>query len=116
MTMTATKANSSGQRVVSVSSLLPLTPVLNPISGSNKPNAIAPVQAASRSAPVTSTRSLWTRSVCASAAISDLLDIRPAEQALRQEDQRDRQHGKRSDVLVVDGKIGRPHGLNEPDQ
>jgi len=31
--------------------------------------------------------------------MSDFLDIRPAEQALRQENQGDRQHGKRRDVL-----------------
>src|SRR5277367_2432666 len=112
--MTATKAKSSGQRVVSVSSLLPLTPVKNPISGSNRPNAIAPVKAASRSAPVTSARSLWTRPFCAPAAISDFLDVRPAEQALRQENQGDHQHGKGGDVLVVDGKIRRPECLDQP--
>src|SRR5271170_4149493 len=114
--MTATKAKSSGQRVVSVSSLLPLTPVRNPINGSNRPNAIAPVKTASRSAPVTLTRSLWTRSFCAPAAISDLLDVRPAEQALRQENQRDHQDGKGGDIFVVDGKVCRPERLDQPDQ
>src|SRR6202034_301043 len=107
----ATKANSSGHRVVRISSLLPVTPVRKPISGRNRANAIRPVKAASRSAPAASTRSL-----CAPAAMSNLLDIRPAEQALRQEDQGDRQHGKSRDILIVDRKIGRPERLDQADQ
>src|SRR5215470_10918695 len=52
----------------------------------------------------------------ASTSMSDLFDIRAAEQTLWQEDQGDCQNGKGSYVLVVDRKIGRPHGLDETDQ
>src|SRR3984893_7842726 len=107
----ATSAKKNGQRVVRISSLLPFTPVCKPMSGKNRPKAISPVKAASRSAPAISTRSL-----CAPACISDLLDIRPAEQTLRQEDQCDHQHGKSRDVLVVDGKVSRPERLDQADQ
>src|SRR5580700_3923115 len=109
--MTATIANNSGQRVVRTSLLLPSTPVKNPISGKSAPNAIKPVKPASRNAPVISTRPL-----CAPLGISDLLDIRPAEQALRQEDQGDGEHGEGGDVFVVDGEVSRPEGLDQADQ
>src|SRR5674536_261436 len=69
------------------------------------------VKPASRSA-----RAISTRWFGAPSPISHLLDIRPAEQALRQEDQCDGEHGKGGDVLVVDGKIGRPHGLYQANQ
>src|SRR3984893_3691373 len=114
--MMATMANSSGQRVVRTSRLLPSTPVKNPISGNSTPNAIKPVKPASRNAPVISTRPLCAPACLKAACISDLLDIRAAEQALRQEDQGDGQHGERGDVLVVDGKVGRPEGLDQADQ
>src|SRR5580693_10417541 len=93
-----------------------LTTVWKPISGSNRPKAIRPVNPASRKAPTMSTCSPWTRSLCAPAPMSDLLDIRPAEQALRQEDQGDRQHRESGDVFVVDGKVSRPEGLDQADQ
>src|SRR5674536_274536 len=54
------------------------------------------VKPASRSA-----RAISTRWFGAPSPISHLLDIRPAEQALRQEDQCDGEHGKGGDVLVV---------------
>src|ERR1700694_2061135 len=108
---TATNANNSGQRVVRISWLLPSTPVRKPISGSNAPSAMRPVKPASRNAPIVSTRSL-----CTPLAISDLLDVRPAEQALRQEDQSDGQHGEGGDVLVVEGKVGRPERVDQGDQ
>src|ERR1700692_893136 len=104
-------ASSSGQRGLRTSWLLPSTPVKKPISGNSTPKATRPVKPASRTAPAMSTRPL-----CAPLAISDLLDIRPAEQALWQEDQGDGQHGEGSDVLVVDGKVGRPEGLDQADQ
>src|SRR5580700_1898078 len=104
-------ANNSGQRVVRTSWLLPSTPVKNPISGKSAPNATRPVKPASRKAPVISTRPL-----CAPLPISDLLDIRPAEQALRQEDQGNRQHREGGDIFVVDGEVGRPEGLDQADQ
>src|SRR6202030_2872841 len=114
--MMATMANNSGQRVVRTSWLLPSTPVKNPISGNSTPNAIKPVKPASRKAPVISTRPLCAPACLTAACISDLLDIRPAEQALRQEDQGDGQHGEGGDVLVVDGKRGRQKGFDQADQ
>src|ERR1700693_4055088 len=102
--MMATMASSSGQRVVRTSLLLPSTPVKNPISGNSTPNAIKPVKPASRNAPVISTRPLCAPACLTAACISDLLDIRPAEQALRQEDQSGRQHGEGGGGLVVGGK------------
>src|SRR5580692_1640207 len=114
--MMATTANNSGQRVVNTSWLLPSTPVKNPISGKSTPNATRPVKPASRNAPVISTRPLCAPACLTAACISDLLDIRPAEQALRQEDQGDDQHGEGGDVLVVDGKVSRPEGLDQTNQ
>src|ERR1019366_472162 len=111
----ATIENSSGQRVVRTSSLRMSCAVSKPISGRNSPKASKAVTPASRSARATSTRRSSAPS-CAPPGISHLLDIRPAEQALRQEDQGDGEHGEGGDVLVVDGKIGRPHGLDQADQ
>src|SRR5579872_1483011 len=122
--MTTAAAN-SGQRVVSVSSSRMLVTVSKPMSGSSSPKVTRPVKAASRSARTRLTRESWTREswtrdpwtrpACAPACILDLLDIRPAEQALRQEDERDRQNGKGRHVLVVDGKIRRPQRLDQAD-
>src|SRR5665647_3850737 len=106
-----TIANSSGKRVVRISSLRMFCSVLKPISGRNNPKASKAVMPAARKA-----RAASTRPVCAPPAISNLLDVRPAEQALRQEDQRDGEHREGGDVLVVDGKIRRPHGLDQADQ
>src|SRR6204780_3730716 len=114
--MRATTMNSSGQRVVSTIWLLPSTPVKNPISGKRTPKATKPVKPASRNAPVISTRPLCASACLTTACISDLLDIRPAEQALRQEDQGDGEHGEGGDVLVVDGEVSRPEGLDQADQ
>src|SRR6202140_1663279 len=114
--MMATMASSSGQRGVRTSWLLAATPVKNPTSGKSAPKAIKPVKPASRNAPVISTRPLCAPACLTAACISDLLDIRPAEQALRQEDQGDGQHGEGGDVLVVDGKVSRPEGLDQADQ
>src|SRR5580700_3915946 len=114
--MTATTANNSGHRVVNTSWLLPSTPVKNPISGKSTPKAIRPVKPASRNAPVISTRPFCAPACLTAARISDLLDIRPAEQALRQEDQGDGEHGKGGNIFVVDGKVSRPEGLDQADQ
>src|ERR1700719_3415452 len=114
--MMATMASSSGHGVVRTSWWLPSTPVKNPISGKSTPNAIKPVSPASRNAPVMSTRPLCAPACLTAACISDLLDIRPAEQALRQEDQCNRQHREGGDVFVVDGEVGRPKGLDRADQ
>src|ERR1700755_2389548 len=91
--------------------LLPSWTVGKPISGRNRPKAITAVSPASRSARATSTLRL-----CGPVAMSDLLDVRPAEQALRQEDQGDGKHRKRRDVLVVDREIGGPERLDQPDE
>src|SRR5438270_13135684 len=58
------------------------------------------------------------REVCsgASATASNFFDFRPAQQPGRKEDQDDDQDRKRRDVLVFDGKIRRPEGLDQPDQ
>src|SRR4051795_7647946 len=51
----------------------------------------------------------------ASTAASDLLDLWPAENAGGHEHEGDGEDRKRRDVLVLDREIGRPHGLDEPD-
>src|SRR5438128_5149916 len=116
--MIATMASSSGMRVSSSSSLRMFCTVLKPISGSSSANAISAVKAASLSARATFERvSDRGRAVSGAAtAMSHLLHFRAPEQALRQEDQRDRQNGERRDVLVVDRKISRPHRFDEADQ
>src|ERR1017187_6307958 len=108
---TGAMENSNGQGVVRMRSLRMFVTVWKPISGRNRAKASRAVKPASRSA-----RAISTRWFGAPSAISHLLDIRPAEQALRQEDQCDGEHGKGGDVLVVDGKIGRPHGLYQANE
>src|SRR5262245_37520938 len=125
----ATKTARSGQRVSSSSSLRMFWTVLKPISGRNRPNASSPATAASRSARVMLVPSLpfrgrvvgraptgWGGCPCASTAISHLLDFRPAQYALGEEDQRDGEDREGGDILVVDGEIGRPQGLDQADQ
>src|ERR1700724_3195238 len=114
--MMGTPANNSGHRGGKTSWVLPSAPVKKPNTRSNTPKAIRPVDPASRNAPVISTRPLCAPACLTAACISDLLDIRPAEQALRQEDQGDGQHREGGDVLVVDGKMGRPEGLKQTQQ
>src|SRR5262245_29700626 len=104
-------AKSSGQRVTRIRSLRTSVTVSNPTSGRNRPKASNVVRPASRRA-----RAVSTRFAGAPLAISDLLDIRPAEQSLRQEYQGDREDGKGGNVFIVDGKICGPHGLDEADQ
>src|SRR6266852_8990558 len=107
--MIATSAASRGQRVSRTSSLWMFWTVLKPISGSNSPNAMRPVNAACLSARTTSTRG-------AASAISHLLHVRAAEDALRQEDHGDGENREGGNVLVVAGNIGRPHRLDQADQ
>src|SRR6185369_13402753 len=95
---------SSVQRVVRTSSLRKSTMVWKPISGRNSPKASSPDTPASRRARRKSTRRI-------PAAISHLLDVGAAEQALREEDERDGQHREGGDILVIDGEVSRPHGL-----
>src|SRR5215510_12012085 len=111
--MIATIAASNGQRVSRMSSLRMFWTVLKPISGSNRPNAMRPVIVAWRSARTTSTREANGDASC---AISHLLHVRPAEDALRQEDHGDGEDGEGGDILVVGREIRRPHGLDETDQ
>src|SRR5471030_758928 len=106
-----TMAKNSGQRVVRINSLRMSCSVLNAISGRNSPKARSAVTPASVNALLSLPRSLE-----ACALISHLLDVRPAEQALRQENQCDGEHGEGGDILVVDGEICRPHGLDQADQ
>src|SRR5579871_1307478 len=96
----ATKANSSGHRVSSVSSLWMSWTARNPISGRNSPNATSAQNPASLKAPA--------MSFLAGAVATELhlLHFRAAEQALGQEDQRNGEDREGRDVFVVDGKIG----------
>src|SRR5690242_3622098 len=107
--MMATSAASRGQRVSRTSSLWMVWAVVKPVSGRNRPNATRPVIAACRSARTTSTRG-------ASSAISHLLHVRAAEDALRQEDHGDGENREGGNVLVVAGNVGRPQGLDQADQ
>src|SRR6516162_11667037 len=112
--MLPTKPNKSGQRVLRIRTLLISVLVSKPTSGRNTPSATSAVSAVSRSASPKRVRILGP-AACA-APISDLLDIRPAQQPLRQENQSDRQHGESGDILVVDREISRPQRFNQPDQ
>src|SRR5262249_39734417 len=103
--MMATSAASSGHRVSRTSSLWMFWTVLKPISGRNRPNAIRPVIALSRSARAKSMRAADGAS---GVAISDLLHIRAAEDALRQKDHGDGEDRERGHVLVVGREIRRP--------
>src|SRR5665213_3828490 len=96
----ADNEKSNGQRVVRISSLLMFVTLLKPTSGRNRPKARSVVMPASRKA-----LAVLERPFSNSPAILDLLDVGAAEQALRQEDQRDGQHGERGNVFVVDGEI-----------
>src|SRR5712671_1275814 len=105
----ATKANSICQRVSSTISLRMFWTVRKPISGSNRKKASTAVSPASMIAARRAARA-------AGADMSDLLDIRPSEQALRQEDERDGEDRESRDVLVVGREIGRPQRLDQADQ
>src|ERR1051326_1572946 len=103
---TATRVNSSDQRVSSTSSLRMFWTVFRPVSGRNRPSASRPANPAFFPARATATREVLGG---ASAGMSHLLDFRPAENALGQEDQGDRENGKRGDILVINAEIGGPH-------
>src|SRR5258708_36406009 len=107
----ATYAKRRRKRVSSASCPPMFWTVTKPISGRNNPKASSAVHPASRSARPTS-----TREVCVGARMSHLLDVRAPEQALGQEDQGDDQDAERAHILVVDGKVGRPHGLDQADE
>src|SRR2546421_439187 len=116
--MTATIASSRGRRVSSSSSLRMFCTVLKPTSGSSSAKEISAVNTASFSARATfGPVAERGRAVSGAAtAMSHLLHFRPAEQALRQEDQRDGEDRERGDVLVVDREIRRPHGFDQSDE
>src|ERR1700704_2499387 len=105
----ATKPNSICHRVSSTISLRMFWTVRKPISGSSRKKASTAVSPASMIAARRAARA-------AGAAMSDFLDIRPAEQALGQEDERDGEDRESRDVLVVGREIGRPQRLDQADQ
>src|SRR5690348_16993546 len=106
----ATSVNRNIPRQVTTISLRILEIAWKPISGRNRPKAISAVSPASRNAAATGFGAFMT------SGMSDLLDVRTAEQALRQEDQRDRKHREGGDVLVVEREVGRPHRLDQADE
>src|SRR5262249_33168736 len=112
--MLPTNANNSGQRVVIMSASRISVMVWKPTSGRNKPNAIIAVSPAARSASPKRVR-IFAPASCMP-PIPDLLDVGPAQQTLRQENQGDCQHGEGGHILVVDREIRRPQCFNEPDQ
>src|SRR5690242_17960124 len=105
----ATKLKSICQRVSSAISLRMVWTVRKPISGSSRKKANTAVIPASLIAARRAARA-------AGAPMSDFLDIRPAEQALRQENKRDGENREGRDVLVVGGEIGRPQRLDQADE
>src|ERR1700730_4471107 len=109
-----TKVNSSDQRVSSAISLWMFWTVLKPISGSSRKKASRAVTPASLIAARSCVRA--DAASKSAAVMSDFLDVGPAEQALRQEDERDREDREGGDILVVRREIGRPHGLDQADQ
>src|SRR5438445_738559 len=109
----ATSVASSGQGVSSTSSLRMFWTVTKPISGRNSPNAMRPAKAASRSARATAGAEA---ECCASAAMSHLLHVGPAKNALRQEDHGDGKNRKGGDVLVVARNVFGPERLDHADQ
>src|ERR1700692_1747560 len=96
----ATRPKSICQRVSSTISLRLFWTGRKPISGSSRENARTAVSPA----PLTAAR---RAARAAGAAMSDFLDIRPAEQALRQEDERDGDDREGRCVLVVGRERGR---------
>src|SRR6185437_13963169 len=111
MNTTMTTARSNSPRVFRTRLLRKSVTVWKPISGRKRPKASSAVTAASRSARIMS-----TRPECAALGMSDLFDIRPPKQPLRQEDQCNCQYRKGGNVLVVDREIGRPHGFDQPNE
>src|SRR3977135_551793 len=105
----ATKPNSICHRVSRTISLRMFWTVRKPISGSSRKKASTAVSPASMIAARRAARA-------AGAAMSDFLDIRPAEQALRQEDERDGEDREGRDVLVVGREIVRTKRLEQAGQ
>src|SRR6195256_7061026 len=97
----ATKPNSICQRVSRTISLRMFWTVRNPISGSSRKKVSTAVSPASMIAARKAARA-------AGAAMSDFLDIRPSEQALRQEDEGEGKDRESRDVLGLCREICRP--------
>src|SRR5215470_16694242 len=112
--MLPTNANSNGQRVARIRTLLISVTVSKPTSGRNTPSATSAVSPVSRSAPPKRVR-IFAPANCMS-PISDLLDVRPAQQPLWQENQSDCQHGEGGNVLVVDREISRPQRFDQANE
>src|SRR5262249_57431582 len=112
--MLPTSANNSGQRVVRIRTLLISVMVSKPSSGRNTPSATSAVSPVSRSASAKRVR-IFAPPSCMP-PISDLLDVGPAQQPLRQENQSDCQYGESGDILVVDREVSRPQRFNQSDQ
>src|ERR1051326_4179435 len=108
----ATRMPSVPNRGVSSSAPDGPVSVRMPISSENNPNAVAAAMSAFLSAARTSTTGFSRMS----GLPSDFLDLRAAENSGRQEDQHDHQHREGGDVLVLDREIGRPEGLDQPDE
>src|SRR4051794_30397440 len=97
--------------------------VRNERIGTERPSVIRAQNAASLRALARSSVRRTTRALeavrggvaAASTAASDLLDLGPAEDAGRHEDEGDGEDREGRDVLVLDREISRPHGLDQPD-
>src|ERR1700674_1363649 len=111
----ATAAASRPGRGSSTSAPVGPVSVRKPRMSENRPKATRAARPASLSAPL---KSYAARDVVAGSGIgwSHLLHLRPAEDAGRKEDQDHDQDRERRDVLVLDGKIRRPQGLDQADQ
>src|SRR5260221_1157355 len=98
-------------RTLRTTSLAMFCSVLRPISGKNRPAATSATTAicGSRLESERAPGGGWF-------AISDLLHFRPAQNALGQEDQGDRQDGEGGDILVGEREITREEGLDETDK
>src|SRR5436190_23838586 len=94
--MPTTKMKNSCQRASSTSTFCMLCTVVNAIIGRNSAAASRPVIAASFSARMTGA---WDTRAGATDVMSDLLDVRPAQDALRHEDQGDGENRENRDVL-----------------
>src|SRR5712691_1173574 len=117
----ATTTNTPSTVAREVSSSAPVGPwsVRSPISRENRPKAANAASSPFLSAAAISAAGFaWVSAAIATADPdgSDLLDFRSAENAGGQEDQDHDEDRKRRNVLVLDGKIGGPEGLDQADE
>src|ERR1700730_4314175 len=92
--------------------------VRSPSIKEKSPKAMTAARAASFKAPTKSSFAERVRVAGSFGAAkrSDLLDLGPAENSGRHEDQHQHEDRERGDVFVFGGKIGGPEGFNEPNQ